>query len=157
MWLIGKVNKMQRQHLEKMGNEVRTIDDYEAERVVGAVVECQENEEMIVVYIDGSMVDDLKALTKLKEDSKASEKRQEIHQERLDILAERWEIKRGEIRDEDYDIIGSEDWTCDGDNYSMPFDYCHNDNEEITLYGDGFVTFHPDSIKIKVEEWHIDD
>lgn len=156
MWMIGKVNKIQRKYLEKMGKEINSVEAYDVEKVVGAEDCPQDNEEMIAVYIEGDMVKDLEAFMIMKEDSKSSNDRKAIHRERLGVLAEMWEGKFSQMRGLDYDIISSEDWTCEGDRYTMQFEYCHNDAMYDTMVGWGIVGFKQGSLEVDGSHWEFD-
>lgn len=155
MWVIGKVNQVQKKYIESLGGQFRQVDNYDVEKVVGAVNKTRDNEEMVVVYIEGDMIEDLKLLNQIKEDSKQHKDIQGLHEERLYMLEALWEEKRSELQVKGAQIEDSEDWVCDGDTYSMAYDTagCGSfiDN---TSYGT--VVFNKGSVSTKSIFWDCD-
>jgi hypothetical protein len=150
MWLIGKVTQAQKKYIEGLGAKIQDVDAYDVEKVVGVVDESRENEEMVVVFIDGDLTKDLEILSKIKKDSKKQKKVKELHKERMSKLEVVWEDYRETAQRNGEDIRSSEPWTCNKDTYEMSYDY-FDKHHKYTIFG--HVEFIEGSIKIKVVYW----
>jgi hypothetical protein len=158
MWLIGKVNQVQRKQLENMGKNISTVEEHDLGGVMEAYPIPKDNEEFVCIYIGGDMIDNVESLTRIQESSKEVSKQKLLHRDRLEIAEDNWTIKHAQLRDADYDILGSFDWTCDGDVYSMDFDYCdNNDPLGQTFSSEGKIIFDEGTVMIKDVIWEIFD
>jgi hypothetical protein len=153
MWVIGKVNKIQRQQLENMGKRIATVSESDLSYVLEGQPVLKDNEEFVCLYMGGNLVDEVERIDKIKEASKESDRRRDLHQDRIGILEELWEVKIAQLRDEDLDIIYSYDWSCEGDTYTMSYEWCDNNDPEQTQEGYGTVEFEKDAILIKNTLW----
>lgn len=153
MWMIGKVNQVERKYVESIAKEVRSIEEYDMGRMVDGYPVLKDNEEFVAVYIDGDMIKDLETLTNIKKDSKKSEKRRYLHKDRLEVLEEILSIKVSQLRSDGINIESYDDWSCDGDIYSLMFDYIDDNDGLIT--GSAEVVFVEGSIEIKDSIWCI--
>jgi hypothetical protein len=135
MWLIGRVNKTKKKFIEELGGRIiENIGSYDLESALGAVKEeNQGNDELVIVYIKGDMIQGLEGLNRVGQQNKRNKELNKLHKERLETLEDLWDRRQVEYEfDEDVIMQKNDGWSADGDVYTINFEYIFKGD----LYGE---------------------
>jgi hypothetical protein len=81
-------------------------------------------------------------------------KNEDLHENRLQVLSEKWEERLSAMLARGLVITDSEPWRCMEENtYTKLFDFFHKDTPSEYEMGEGVIQFQDRELKIKTVEW----